>query len=91
MEKGEGPMGGEMTAVGVANETVYYIVEKYKDRMRPRSEAREDAVLYVCSQLGGQLSDLLFHGLDDAKDRTLFSKLRKYNPTRATLKWYEDK
>jgi len=33
----------------------------------------------------------LFHGLDDAKDRTLFSKLRKYNPTRATLKWYEDK
>ncbi len=31
------------------------------------------------------------HCLNDTKGRTLFSKLQQYNPTRATLKWYEDK
>src|SRR3989338_606935 len=31
------------------------------------------------------------HCLKDSRGRTLFSKLRKYNPTRETLRWYEDK
>lgn len=31
------------------------------------------------------------HCLKDAQERTLFSKLSKYNPTRATLKWYDGK
>jgi len=30
------------------------------------------------------------HCLQDAQGRTLFSKLRKYNPTRETLKWYDE-
>lgn len=33
----------------------------------------------------------LSHCLRDAKERTLFSQLQKYSPTRETLKWYEDK
>ncbi len=33
----------------------------------------------------------LFHCLEDAGSRTLFSQLKGYNPTRATLKWYERK
>ncbi len=32
-----------------------------------------------------------FHSLRDVEGRTLFTRLRRYNPTRATLKWYEDK
>ncbi len=31
------------------------------------------------------------HCLKDTEGRTLFSKLRQYNPTRETLKWYDGK
>jgi len=31
------------------------------------------------------------HCLKDVEGRTLFSRLQQYNPTRATLKWYENR
>lgn len=33
----------------------------------------------------------IFHCLRDSENRSLFSRLQKYNPTRATLKWYDGK
>lgn len=45
------------------------------------------------AEIDGRITHIggIMHCLNDVQGRTLFSKLRGYNPTRQTLKWYEDR